>query len=400
MVSSPRKVRGWWALSVFVAALVPQAIVAQPSGSTATETGVSSRAALAAAYLRIERAYATTTMSDSVRAAVNRQVDRAALSFFAGRFASAIAAVDSATVRVTGAPITPVAPATPRSVNGRLPSTLRSMLLSRLGRIDSTGPLAQPWAAARARAELLVDVPSPERSAEFLADPERLSRDLAREVSVLERGRNPYVGQAGDFWRVFRGANGAAIPIRVVAPNAAAVSSAPVPLIVALHGAGGDENMFIDGYGNGVLAQLAMAANAIVVTPATVPFAQSPASFDSLLAVLRREYRIHDARIYLLGHSAGAGAATTLAGQRRTMLTAVAALAGGAAMGKDAAGAAPVPALYIAAELDPLAPPRRIEAAATATLGAEFRVLAHEGHLLMVGNGVRAALPWLLAHRP
>ncbi|MBL0173515.1 MAG: hypothetical protein IPP90_23055 [Gemmatimonadaceae bacterium] len=36
------------------------------------------------------------------------------------------------------------------------------------------------------------------------------------------------------------------IPLGIVAPAAAATSGTPVPVLIALHGAGGDENMFID----------------------------------------------------------------------------------------------------------------------------------------------------------
>ena len=354
------------------------------------------RADLGAAYLRLDKAYASATLDDSTRSAINRLFDRSTLSFFAGRFAAAVAGVDSATTALTGAPIAPPLPLAPRLVNGRAPSVARDAFLARLAKIDSAGPLAQAFVSARARAALLVDVPSRERSAEFLSDPAQLARDLAHEVGVLERGRDPYVGQAGDAWRVFRGANGTLIPMRIVAPPAAATSGASVPVVIALHGAGGDENMFIDAYGTGIIASMAMAANTIVVSPATTAFSASPANFDSVMAVLRSEYRINVARVYVLGHSMGAGAAARLVQLRPQQIAAAACLAGGAAVTVPNAP----PVLFISAALDPIAAPRIVEAAAKATPTGTFKQLDNEGHTLMVGNGVKLALPWLLSHRP
>ncbi len=381
-------------LSMFVVsalALTTESLRAQSAATPAV-----TRADLATAYLRLDRAYTTATMPDSQRAAINKTFDRATLSFFAGKFAAAVAAVDSATVLLTGKPIgAPPAPPV-RVVNGRMPSVLRASLLARLARLDTTGPLAQAMVSARARVQLLVDTASRERSIEFLTDPAVLARDLVREVSVLERGRDPYVGQAGDAWRMFRGQNGTLIPMRLIAPAAAATSSAPVPVVIALHGAGGDENMFADSYGAGLLPQMAIAANAIVVTPATTLFSAAPENFDSLMTVLRAEYRINGARIYVIGHSMGAGAAARLAQQRPEQLAAVACLSGGSAV--TVAKAPPI--LFLGAALDPVIPARVVQAAAKGTPTGTYEQLEHEGHTLMVANGIRRALPWLLTHRP
>jgi len=365
----------------------------------ATASAVIARADLADAYLRMDRAYATATLSDSVRALVNRQFDRATLSFFGGRFAAAIATIDSATAVVmatTGSSVPTPAAAPSREVNGRAPSVARDLFLARLAKLDSTGPLAQAIVSARARARLLVDTPSRERLAEWRSDPAQLARDLAREVGVLERGRNPYVGQAGDAWRVFRGDGGTLIPFRLLTPSAAATSRASVPLVIVLHGAGGDENMFPDAYGQGIVASMGMEANAIIASPDVNVFGASPAHFDSLLSVLRSEYRVNDARIYVLGHSMGAGVAARLAQARPTTIAAAACLAGGTAV--TVANAPPV--LFIGAALDPVIRATAVKAAAERTPTATYREFEYEGHTLMVANGVRLALPWLLNHRP
>lgn len=384
-----------FALASAVAAVACPLVLPAQSTTTASAANVA-RMELADGYLRMDRAYASAVLDDSTRERVNRQFDRSTLSFFAGKFALALAQMDSATATASGGVVQPVAARPTRVINGRAASMWRDGFLQRLAKLDTTGPLAQAMVNARARAQLLVDEPSRDRTAEFQSDPAQLTRDLAREVGVLERGRNPYVGQAGDAWYVYRGAGGALIPMRVVAPAAAATSGAPVPVLIALHGAGADENAFPDAYGQGVIAKLALASNVILVTPFTNEFMKSPENFDSLMVVLRSEYRVNDGRIYVLGHSMGANYAAQLAQLRPAQITAVACLAGGAAVTVTKAP----PVMFIGAALDPLMTASRVQATAKGTPTGTYRQLEHEGHTLMVGNAVKMALPWLFEHRP
>ena len=381
------------------AALLPLLPLLWPAALWAQ--GGTARAALGAAYLRMDAAYAAADggggIPDSLRGVVNRQFDKATLLFFGGRFAQAIATIDTAYAALTGTPVAQVTPAalpvppggSDRRVRGEAPSAVRAALEARLGRLDSTGALAQAVASAKARAALLVDVPAPDRSAEFLSDPVRLAAEVTREVAALERGTNPYAGRRGDVWRVLRGEGGVLVPVRVVVPP----SRRPLGVLVALHGAGGDENMFVDAYGAGVTPRLAAEANLVLVSPATTAFARSPATLDSLLAVLGREHRIDATRVYLLGHSMGAGAAAKLAGERPQRVRAAACLAGGAPV--TVAGAPPV--LFLGAALDPVIPASRVKAAAAATPTGTYEERAQEGHTLMVGGGVRRAVPWLVS---
>jgi predicted esterase len=245
--------------------------------------------------------------------------------------------------------------------------------------------------SARARAQLLVDTPSPERSAEFLSEPQALAKAVTAEVALLEKGRNPYAKAVGDRWRSYRGHGGAQIPMRVLAPKEAA-GQTPMGVLIALHGAGGDENMFADAYGLGIAAQLAAKNGLLFVSPATTPFMTGPEQFDSLMVVLSAEYSIDARRVYVIGHSMGSGAAARLAQQRPDKLAAVVCLAGGSAV--TVAGAPPM--LFIGAQLDPIIPARNVKTAASATPTGSYEERANEGHTLMVRAGVLRGVPWLL----
>jgi predicted esterase len=364
-------------------------LAAQPPAPTVT------RADLAWRYLLMDAAYAAAdsagTLPDSTRATLNRIFDRSTLSFFSGRFAVTAAMMDTAITladsryRYERRPL-PVGV----RIAGKAASLRRAELLARVSRLDSAGPLAQAIVSATARAKLLVDSVSPERSAEFLAEPGTLYRAVNAEVGALEQGRNPYARAVGDRWRAYRGANGTLVPMRVIAPKAA--QARPVGLLIALHGAGGDENMFADAYGKGIAARLARENDLLFVSPATTPFMTSAVQFDSLMAVLGREYALDTTRVYVMGHSMGAGAAARLAQERPRALAAVACLAGGSTV--TAAGAPPM--LFIGAQLDPVIPAVRVKTAATATPGSTYEERANEGHTLMVRGAVLRAVPWML----
>ena len=350
------------------------------------------RADLAAAYLRLDRVASTKVMDDTTRAVVSRAFDKSTLDFFGGRFLAAVTTIDSLTVALSGAAIAAPPVLKPRVVNGQLPSVTRDALFAQLAKLDSTGPLAQAVVSARARAALLVDVPSSDRSAEFLSEPSVLANDVTREVSMLQKGKNPYAGRVGDIWRTYRGANSALIPFRLVASSTVARAKQPVPVLIVLHGAGGDENMFIDAYGAGITSTLAKSRGLLLVSPATTAFAASPENLDALLTVLRSEYRVDDARIYVLGHSMGSGVAARLTQQRPSVIAATVCLAGGSAV--TVANAPPM--LFIGAELDPIIPAKMVQAAAISTKGATYQLAMHEGHTMMVRNGVIVGVPWLL----
>ena len=153
-------------------------------------------------------------------------------------------------------------------------------------------------------------------------------RDLAAAETIAasaKGGADPFAGKTGDFKRHYLlDAAKEIIPYRMYVPTSYNGSKA-YPLIVALHGLGGTEDAFFDGY-NKALPPLAESHGYIVAaplgyrvdgsygwglgTPPSDPNTRrtqelSEQDVMQVLQRVRQQYKIDDARIYLLGHSMG-----------------------------------------------------------------------------------------------
>jgi predicted esterase len=164
------------------------------------------------------------------------------------------------------------------------------------------------------------------------------------------------------------------------------------PLLVALHGAGGDERMFFGAYGAGVIRALADTHGIAVATP------RAPMSTAALLELvdhLAASAPVDRGRVGLLGHSMGAAVVFRAAQAHPDRFRGVVCLAGSCG-GGEADGP---PVLMIAGALDPLFRVDLLSGQADALRGAgrsvEFRTLPDEGHTLMVGVALPAAMAWL-----
>jgi predicted esterase len=255
-------------------------------------------------------------------------------------------------------------------------------------------------ASVEARNNLLSQSPSPENTAQAVLDLSALAAAVDTEIEALGRGKNPYRGMRGDTWRVISDGQ-RRIPMRLYAPESAQLD-APLPLVVAFHGAGGDENMFMEGYGAGLIKRLAETYGVLVVSPFTNAFTGpgGPALFDRMLEILAAEYLLETGRIYLLGHSMGAGVVNRLCAERPDKIVAASCLSGFQGFG-DAVSSIP-PVLVIAAELDPLAAPSRIEPpaakAAERGLPVTYRMVSGYGHTLVVARELPAVFEWMMSH--
>lgn len=165
-----------------------------------------------------------------------------------------------------------------------------------------------------------------------------LSRFLAG-AERLSKIDEPYYlpSRPGEFWLGIPTEKAkTATVIRIRIPAKLEERKDPVPVLVALHGAGGSENVYFDGYGNGVIPRLASERGWIVVAPRVEGFlGAGPAPpVAAVLDALAKRYPIDPKRVYLVGHSMGASQAVQLAQQDAGRYTAVAALGGGGRLTK------------------------------------------------------------------
>lgn len=193
---------------------------------------------------------------------------------------------------------------------------------------------------------------------------------------------------------------GSPVPYRLHVPPAD--GRTPLPVIVALHGAGGNEHMFLEAYGAGRIRDLANERGFIVVSPSTTALARAPEAFGALLDAVARRHPIDPTRVHLVGHSMGAAVAWTLAERSAGGVAAVACIAGGCGTGSTPLGPDGVPPLLlVAGALDPIAAPARVEAAAGQArdrgVRVEYRLVPDQGHTLVVGAVLADVVDWLLA---
>jgi polyhydroxybutyrate depolymerase len=191
--------------------------------------------------------------------------------------------------------------------------------------------------------------------------------------------------------------------MRVYRP-AAAPGPAGWPLVIALHGAGGDENMFMDAYGGGLIKRLAGQHAFLVASPQTAAFSGPGAAdaFDRLVEALALDYPLDRSRVFVVGHSAGGMAASGLLAARPDRIAAAACLNGFSGIRE---GVTTIPPTFVSAgEFDPLIPPARIEPLAqrakASGLPVEYHLVANYGHTLAVAKILPEAIAWMFAKAP
>lgn len=258
-------------------------------------------------------------------------------------------------------------------------------------------------AVVRARLNMLKDGRSSANSFYFLGHANRVLAEIQGNFKLLRYGKSPFAGRDGLVYCPVI-LEGTAIPNYVYAPPSA-FNQGPVPLVIALHGAGGDEAMFMNAYGNGEAKRQAELHGCILASPSTTALMTSPAVLDALIAQVAADYPIDRSRIFVIGHSMGAGAASGLARSRASTLAGVVCLAGGRVSTKPlTSGEAIAPILAIYAALDPLTGPvdvNRINANAKQNnLAIEAREMKDWGHTLMVGQALPQAFEWMMKQPP
>lgn len=171
---------------------------------------------------------------------------------------------------------------------------------------------------------------------ELLSNPEQLSNLAPKSAS--KPNSNPSTLQTwsqkpGTKWIQLARDKSSQI-LRVEVPDKVSENSgAPpqTPVLIALHGAGGSENMFFETYGAGRLVKLAKQRGWIVVSPRQT---MSGLGMDvpKMLDALEEILPIDRNSILLCGHSMGAAQAMSQVSRAPDSIRAVAALGGGGAV--------------------------------------------------------------------
>ncbi len=152
-------------------------------------------------------------------------------------------------------------------------------------------------------------------------------------VDNIQSGVDPFAGKHGDFRKAYHSAADSTLqPYRLFIPDAYD-GTRPTPMVVALHGMGGDENSMFDGYGK-ELTPDAQRHGFIVVAPkgrAPASMYRGTAEQDVLdvMAEVERDYKIDKSRVYLMGHSMGGYGTWSVAMDHPDLFAALGPISGG-----------------------------------------------------------------------
>jgi poly(3-hydroxybutyrate) depolymerase len=182
-------------------------------------------------------------------------------------------------------------------------------------------------------------------------DPDRDFAEAEAIAAAVKTGKNPFAGRTGDFKRHYRlDAAGELLPYRLYVPKGYSESRS-YPLLVALHGLGGTEDSFFDGYER-TLPVLAEQHGYIVAAPLGYrvdgsygwglgnapadPIVRRMQDYSEqdvmrVLELVRHHYKIDSSRIYLAGHSMGAIGTWKIAPKYPDLWAAIGAFAGAGA---------------------------------------------------------------------
>ena len=129
-------------------------------------------------------------------------------------------------------------------------------------------------------------------------------------LDQISKGMNPLKAKRGDIhWAYHSAVDNTVQPYRIFVP-AKYDAKQKWPLIVALHGMGGDENSFFTGYERGVIKGEAEKRGYLIVCPkgrgsASMYMGAAERDVLDVLKEMRRQFNLDDNRIYLMGHSMG-----------------------------------------------------------------------------------------------
>lgn len=154
----------------------------------------------------------------------------------------------------------------------------------------------------------------------------RLLAEAEAALKLAQAGKNYYGGdKSGQFWLNLNTASGKFVS-RLFAPDAVKKGK-PLPLVVALHGAGASENLFFEGYGNGLIVKMCRERGWLLVSPRS-GYLVFNMPVGAIVDEVARLYAVDRSNVFVVGHSMGAAQAVAAAQETPNLFAAVAALGG------------------------------------------------------------------------
>ncbi|HKS42948.1 MAG TPA: prolyl oligopeptidase family serine peptidase [Blastocatellia bacterium] len=153
-------------------------------------------------------------------------------------------------------------------------------------------------------------------------------------LTALDKGSDPFAARRGDFRKAYLSkVDNTLQPFRVFVPSSYD-GTKPYPLVIALHGMGGDENSYFDAYGKGAFTSEAEKHGYIVACPkgrkpASMYTGDAERDVMDVLADMMRAYRIDPDRVYMTGHSMGGFGTWSVAMNHPEVFAAIAPVSGG-----------------------------------------------------------------------
>jgi predicted esterase len=227
-------------------------------------------------------------------------------------------------------------------------------------------------------------------------------------LDVMETGRDPFGKLGGDLKKAYLSkVDDTLQPYRVFVPSSYD-GSKPFPLVIALHGMGGDENSYFEAYNKGAFKIEAENHGYIIACPkgrkpTSMYVGDADRDVMDVMEEMKRTYRIDADRIYLTGHSMGGFGTWSIAMNHPEVFAALAPVAGGVNNPAGMSKIAHIPQLVIHGDKDPTVPVDRSRAmvAMGKKLGVELKFIEVPGgdHGSVVASTFKDVFDWFDAHK-
>jgi len=238
----------------------------------------------------------------------------------------------------------------------------------------------------------------------------QFDRELALAEKLADRlakgDADPLAGLDGDLRLAYTSpGDGERVPFRVYVPKSAGAGKA-MPLVVALHGAGGDENAFMERY-SGLYEKEAQARGYLAVAvngrgPYTGYRAAAERDVLDVTDLVQKVWKVDPDRVYLMGHSMG-GMGTVAVGFDHAERFAALAPIAGYGQATQLAKAPKMPVFIAQGDQDALVPVEGARAfqQAAKTEGRDVVYIEKAGtdHLLIVDQVMKDVFDFFDAHR-